>query len=470
MKTIAVIGGGSAGFTAAKTASDAGARVLLFLGPKPEKPSLCVNRGCMPSKALFAPIDALHHARRYAGIDAGPDHARADLARIVRWKDREIARFRAFRRSTIRHRAGTDFVVLPHPARFVDPHTLEAAGETYEVDAAIVATGSTTVEPPIRGLAEVRGEIWTNDEILDNTEPPDSLLVIGAGAMGLEFSIRYARLGVAVTVASATPALDGFPAAFGERIVEAYEREGVRMLPERRVATIRRDPDGWFVAEVEGEAFPEPVAAERVLLAAGRRPALDDLGLEAAGIERDEGGALAVGPDLRVEGHPHVFVAGDATGRRMVVHQAHIEAGIAAANAADDGDRTWTRKANLWVVFSDPEFAWAGAMPAETEGMDLVRASKESRLVGKLHLAGDDLGFGEFAADRETGRLVSAGLLCDDAAEMIHLPAFLIEHDRTVHEGAEAEYYHPTKIEIVGSILDRLCDALGVETVCRPPE
>jgi len=199
------------------------------------------------------------------------------------------------------------------------------------------------------------------------------------------------------------------------------------------------------------------------MLATGRRPAVNGLALDKAGVELDSHGRLTVGDDLRVKGVDHVLAAGDVIGRRMVVHQAHIEAGIAAENAVLDEMRTWSRRADLQVVFTDPEFAYAGltAEAAIAAGHDVVSAGQESRLVGKLHLAGDDLGFAELVADGSSHELLGAGLLCQGASDMIHLPAYMIDHGHTVHQGAAAEYYHPTRIEIVSSVLDGLCARLG---------
>src|SRR5262249_4792559 len=152
-----------------------------------------------------------------------------------------------------------------------------------------------------------------------------------------------------------------------------------------------------------------------LLLATGRRPAVDDLGLSAAGVELDRQGRLQIGEDMRIKGKNHLFAAGDVAGLRMVVHHAHIEAGIAAEDACCDGNQRWTKRSNIEVIFSDPEFAFAGRTPAEAEkeGHQLMSAAAESRDIGKLHLAGDDSGFGEFWADIKTNRLISAGLLCD---------------------------------------------------------
>ena len=115
------------------------------------------------------------------------------------------------------------------------------------------------------------------------------------------------------------------------------------------------------------------------------------------------------------------------------------------------------------VVFTDPEFGYAGLTPEQAEalGHKVVVGRKESRLVGKLHLGGDEHGFGEFIADADTHELLGAGLLCHGASDMIHLPGYLIDHQHTVHDGAAAEYYHPTRIEIVSGIFDRLCRRLG---------
>ena len=199
---------------------------------------------------------------------------------------------------------------------------------------------------------------------------------------------------------------------------------------------------------------------------------MDYLGLESAGIGLNARGRLEIGDDMRVRGKDHLFAASDVARLRMVVHHAHIEAGIAAENACSDGDRRWTKRSNIEVIFSDPEFAFAGCTPAEAEkdGHQLMSAAAESRDIGKLHLAGDDCGFGEFWADAKTGRLLSAGLLCDDADNLIHLPAYAIDHEHTIHQLQDAEFYHPTKIEIVAEIGDALCRKLGGNPFARAEE
>jgi mercuric reductase len=266
--------------------------------------------------------------------------------------------------------------------------------------------------------------------------------------------------------------LPDYPPQFGERVASIYEQEGIRILAQRQLTRIARNPGGHFVIETEGRETIKPIVAEKILLATGRRPAVDDLGLSAAGVELSPEGRLEIGQDMRVKGKDHLFAAGDVAGLRMVVHHAHIEAGIAAENACGDGDRHWTKRSNIEVIFSDPEFAFAGCRPADAEkdGHQLISASAESKDIGKLHLAGDDFGFGEFWADRKTGRLLSAGLVCQDASNLIHLPAYAIDHEHTVYQLEDAEYYHPTKIEIIAEIGDAVCRKLGGHPFARAEE
>lgn len=466
-KTIAVLGGGSAGFTAARTASRLGARVLLFMGPQHDAASLCVNRGCMPSKAMFVPIDAMHHARRQGWLRVEPLQPERYLEQIVRWKDQEIARFRAYRQGAIDRRHSDDFQVIRAAAHFVDPHTLESNGRRYQADAFVLATGSLPYAPPVPGLDALGDSVWDSDDLLANTQLPRSLAFIGAGAIGLEFALRYARLGCQVTVLARSRPLSQFPIEFGNRLAAIYEREGVRVMLDTRPVHVSRDREGWFVVQTEGAGGREPVIAERLALAIGRRPALDGLHLRAAGVDVDERGHLDVGDDMRVSGHAAMFAAGDVLGRRMVVHLAHIEAGIAADNAVSEGSRRMGCRSKLQVVYSDPEFAYAGVTPdqAQQRGHRIIEAHRDTRLVGKLHLAGDDHGFGSFIADADSHHLLGAGLLCDSASELIHLPSYMIDHGHSVHDGASAEYYHPTRIEIVSGLLDSLC----AQTGGRPP-
>jgi pyruvate/2-oxoglutarate dehydrogenase complex dihydrolipoamide dehydrogenase (E3) component len=471
-KTIAVLGGGSAGFTAARVASEQGARVLFFMGDNADHASLCVNAGCMPSKALFEPIDAMHHAKRSGWLEVKPKQPNEYLAQIVRWKDDEIEEFRAYRQKEIRAHASETFQIIRSNASFVSGHEVVSAGKRYPFDAAIIATGSVTTIPRIEGLDPSAEGVWTSDDILHNTRIPRSLAVIGAGAIGLEFSLRYARLGSEVTLLSNKAILPRYPAQFGERLASIYECEGIRVLTHRRATRVARDESGRFVIGSDGVESIAPIVAEKILLATGRRPAVDHLGLEAAGVELNAKGRLEIGDDMRVKGSSHFFAAGDVAGLRMVVHHAHIEAGIAAENACGDGHREWTKRSNIEVIFSDPEFAFAGCKPAraESEGCKLISASAESRDIGKLHLAGDDFGFGEFWVDARDGRLVSAGLLCSDASNLIHLPAYAIDHEHTIHQLEDAEFYHPTKIEIIAEIGDTLSRKLGGHPFARAEE
>ncbi len=472
MKTIAVLGGGSAGFTAARIAAENGARILFFMGDNADHASLCINAGCMPSKALFEPIDAMHHAKQHGWLEVKPKQPDQYLAQLVRWKDGEIAKFRAYRQNEIRELASDTFTIIRSNACFVSEHEVVSEGQRYRFDVAIIATGSVTSIPTIDGLDPRWEGVWTSEDILHNTRIPKSLAVIGVGAVGLEFSLRYARLGSAVTLVSRSGILAEFPPQFGERIASIYEDENIRVLTHRHVARITRDQSGAFVIENEGTESMDPIVCERILLATGRRPAVDHLGLQAADVELNARGRLEVGDDMRVKGKEHIFAAGDVAGLRMVVHHAHIEAGIAAENACSDGERKWSKRSNIEVIFSDPEFAFTGCTPAEAEkdGHQLVSASAESRDIGKLHLAGDDRGFGEFWADAKTGRLIGAGLLCDDAANLIHLPAYAIDHEHTIHQLEDAEYYHPTKIEMISEIGDALCRKLGGHPFARAEE
>ncbi len=472
MKTIAVLGGGSAGFTAARIGKGQGARVLFFMGDHADHASLCINAGCMPSKAIFEPIDAMHHAKQHGWLEIKPKQPNDYLAQIIRWKDAEIARFREYRNQEIRELEDERFRIIRARACFVSDHELVSEGQSYRFDAAIITTGSVTSLPKINELDPTWDGIWTSDEILQNTRLPKSLAVIGAGAVSLEFALRYARLGSSVSMIARGKILPDYPPQFGERIASIYEQEGIRILTQRQLTRIARNPGGHFVIETEGRETIKPIVAEKILLATGRRPAVDDLGLSAAGVELSPEGRLEIGEDMRVKGKDHLFAAGDVAGLRMVVHHAHIEAGIAAENACGDGDRHWTKRSNIEVIFSDPEFAFAGCTPADAEkdGHQLMSASAESKDIGKLHLAGDDSGFGEFWADRKTGRLLSAGLVCQDASNLIHLPAYAIDHEHTVYQLEDAEYYHPTKIEIIAEIGDAVCRKLGGHPFARAEE
>lgn len=467
-----MLGGGSAGFTAARVSCKLGARVLFFMGEHADRASLCISAGCMPSKALFEPIDAMHHAKRNGWFKVEPRHPEKFLREIVRWKDAQIAEFNAHRQKEIHRLRGRNFRIIPATARFVSRNEIESAGKIYRFDAAIIASGSVTKIPPIDGLVATKN-FWTSDEILQNTRVPKSLAVIGAGPVALEFALRYARLGTRVTLLAQSTIWPKYPKKFGERIAAIFESEGLEVLLRTTTTRIWQKNDGSFTLELERpNESSKRISAEKILVATGRSPAVRDLGLEAAGVALNESGRLAIGDDMRVSGQEHFLAAGDVAGERMIVHHAHIEAAIAAENAVNDSRCKWRKRSNVQVVFTDPEFAFAGMTPAKAKkaGHKLISASAESADIGKLHLAGDDMGFGEFWADAKTHQLIGAGLLCNDASNLIHLPAYAIDHQHTVSELEDAEFYHPTKMEIVSEIGDELCRKLGGSPFARAEE
>ncbi|HMJ07260.1 MAG TPA: NAD(P)/FAD-dependent oxidoreductase, partial [Chthoniobacterales bacterium] len=396
-KTIAILGGGSAGLTAARTAHELGARVLFFTGSRGDYASLCIERGCMPSKALFEPIDAMQRAQRHGWLTVEPRQPAEFLGQIVAWKDREIAEFRRYRKDEIARLAAEDFVIVRADARFVGENEIDDGSNRHRFDAAIIATGSSNSVPEAVRVPIGPDGVWTNDEILANTAVPKSLVIVGAGPVALEFSIRYAWLGCSVTIISRAAPLAKYPQEFGARLQRIYEREGVRFLVGHELLSLERNADEGFRANTRGPAGEVSVESEKVLLATGRHPEFSQLNLDAIGITPTAKGKLALEMDMRVSGRRHIFAAGDVAGQRMVVHQAHIEAGIAAENAVHDGDRKWDRHSNLQIVFSVPEFAWAGQSRATAEkaGHRVATASAQSKEVGKLHLAGDDDGLGE---------------------------------------------------------------------------
>jgi dihydrolipoamide dehydrogenase len=186
MKTIAVLGGGSAGFTAARTASENGARVLFFMGDNADHGSLCINAGCMPSKALFEPIDAMHHARQHGWLEVRPKQPDEYLAQITRWKDGEIEKFRVYREEEIQTLASETVSIIRSNASFASDHTVMSEGKRYPFDAAIIATGRCrAAENQRAGSGVGRGVDERRD--LAQRPYPQSLAVIGGGAIGPSF-------------------------------------------------------------------------------------------------------------------------------------------------------------------------------------------------------------------------------------------------------------------------------------------
>ncbi len=449
-----VIGGGSAGYAAARTGVELGLSVAVVDGAK-ALGGLCILRGCMPSKTFIESANrylTLQHADAF-GLRAGG--IGFDSEAIQARKERLIGEFAAYRREQLE--AGT-FALIRGQARFLDGHTIEMT-EGAEVGRRIVsrtfliATGSHIHVPDLPGLES--GGYWTSDDVLEARETPPSLLVLGAGPIALEFAHYHAALGTQVDVLlRGQELLRGVDPELAGSLREALEKRGVRFHRAARDWQFSRTATGGWRVDYQNENGPGQIEAARILAALGRRPATDGLHLACAGLP-DAGGEVRA-DDRQQTALPHIFAAGDACGRHEIVHVAIQQGEVAARNAARHlgrlgGAPEWVHYRNLvFGVFTWPQLAMAGIRDetAREAGFDPVSARYPFADHGKSIVMGETDGLVKITADRATGKILSGGVVGPEGVELIHEMAGAIQYEATVHTFAKVPHYHPTLGEI----------------------
>lgn len=404
---LCVIGAGSGGLSVAAGAVQMGARTVLVEAG--EMGGDCLNAGCVPSKALLAAAKAAHAAQggRFsvtgqATVDfvGAKDHVAATIAAIAP-HDSE-ARF-----------TGLGVRVIRAFGRFVDAETLEAGDIRIRARRFVIATGSRPVIPPIEGIDGV--EVLTNETVFALRERPDHLLILGGGPIGMEMAQAHRRLGCAVTVIEAARALGREDAEAAAVVTGALRREGVTILEGAGIARVARGAKGIEATLADGRV----VTGSHLLVAAGRRVALADMRLDAAGIAHTDRG-VTVRDDLRSTTNRRVYAVGDAAGGAQFTHLAGYHAGIVIRRAVL-GLPAKVRGDHIpRVTFTDPELAHVGPDAAEVEGRFGPRAQ-----VLRVDYAGNDRaqaegcteGFVKLTVVR--GRVIAATVVGHQAGEVI---------------------------------------------------
>lgn len=441
-RDVIVIGGGTAGSAAARAAHEAGARTTMFLDGEPG--GLCILRGCMPTKTLLHSAALVHEAETHHTPGIGHAELAIDFAAVMANKDAKVRRFQKAKIASIE--AG-GYEVVRARARFSGPDTIEANGETWRFRrGAIVATGSVPHIPEIPGIDSV--DFWTSDDVMRITELPASLLVVGAGAVGLELAQFFARMRCPVTLVNRRPPLWRHGAAVHEemRRVLADEPRLESHAPVHMLE-VEQTTDGVAMLVESEEAGEYTLCAERLLVATGRLPAVEDLDLGAAGVTVAEGRVVR-GEDLRTT-NPAVFVVGDAAGQEMLLHVANLEGRLAGRNAAlrEAATRDWPC---FEVIFTDPSFARVGLTPQDAggAGRPLVAASARFPETGRAITMDVRHGLWEMFADADTGEIVGSRILGPRADDLAHVVAVALRTHAAAEDLVDLPWYHPTLAEV----------------------
>ncbi|PSK81805.1 mercuric reductase [Limimaricola soesokkakensis] len=437
---LAVVGAGSAGFSAAITAAEAGARVALIgdgtIG------GTCVNFGCVPSKALIRAVEGLHHARaanRFDGIEAG---ARVtDWAATVVQKQALVEELRTAKYADVlpRHE-NIDYI--EGRARFGDAGQLTVNGAVFPATKIIVATGSRPHVPTIPGIEQV--DALDSTSALELTELPASLLVLGAGYIGVELAQLFARAGVAVTLVSRRGVLPEAEPEVSEALEGYLAEEGIRLARVAGYESVAREGGSMRLTGTGGENFE----AERLLLATGRVPNSGGLNLAAAGVETDAQGGITVDAQMRTA-NPNVWAAGDVTGRDQFVYMAAYGAKLAARNAVSGEGRSYDNSTMPWVVFSDPQVAGVGLSEAQARaaGHEVVTSVLPLDAVPRALAARDTRGLIKLVADARSKRLLGAQILAPEGADSIQTAAMALKAGMTYEELGDTIMPYLTTVE-----------------------
>ncbi|MBU6297479.1 MAG: mercury(II) reductase [Alphaproteobacteria bacterium] len=439
---LAIIGAGSAGFSAAITAAEQGARVA-FIGHGTIG-GTCVNIGCVPSKTLIRVMESLHHVRtasRFTGIQA--DGNVQDWRAVVRQKDELVSMLRQTKYIDLLPAYDT-VTYLDGQARLVD-EGIAVNGNLVRAGKVIIATGASPSVPPIPGMDSV--PYLTSTTALELESLPESLLVIGGGYVGCELGQMFARAGVKVTIVCRSRLLPGAEPEIGVALTRYLEAEGVAVRCGLTYGAIERDPDGVALSAV-ANGVTEVVKAGQVLIATGRRPNTAGLGLEEAGIDLLSNGGIKVDARMRTT-KSGVYAAGDVTGRDEFVYMAAYGARIAAENALNDDTERYDATVMPAVVFTDPQLASVGLTEtvARERGFEVRISALPLEYLPRALAARDTRGLIKLVAEAETGKLLGAHILAPEGADSIQTAAMAIKCGLTVEQLSEMIFPYLTTVE-----------------------
>ncbi|MAX01149.1 MAG: dihydrolipoyl dehydrogenase [Sphingomonas sp.] len=449
---VAVVGAGTAGLAAERSARKNGAKTLLidpeFIG------TLCANYGCMPSKLVIAAAKARHDVARAAMFGVHPGEVRVDGKAVMRRVREERDRFARLTRESIEEIP--EGIRIRAKARFTGPNTLALDdGRTVEAKAIVIATGSAPAMPaPFDSLGVCA---LTNRTIFELEDLPKSMAVVGSGPIGLELAQAFARLGTKVT------------------LFDQSQRMGKVRCPKVHAALcaiIEADVDVHLGVEVD--ASPCEVGArvawsgngsgeievEKVLVAVGRPPVLDGLDLEKAGLECDEHGVPLHDRETMRCGGSSVFLAGDVAADVPLLHEASHDGAIAGRNAsALPATISTERYVNFAITFTEPPLVSIGS--AEEDGAVTGNASFDDQ--GRARVEGRNEGELTLYAAAPDGRLIGADLIAPAGEHLGHILAWAIQQGQTATQLLEMPFYHPTIEEGLKSALRTICASTPIE-------
>lgn len=439
---IAVIGAGSAGFSAAITAAEAGANVALIghgtIG------GTCVNVGCIPSKAMIRAMESIHQAqtaKRFSGIEAS--------ASVLDWKAVNTQKNELV--ESLRQAKYADLlpsynnIAYMEGAAQLSEDGVLVDGKLIQAEKIVLATGASPMLPNINGIENV--PYLTSTEALDFDALPKSILVIGGGYIGCELVQMLERAGVDVTLVLRSRLIPEAEPEISAALTNYFREEGVSVRDGLEYKAIRRTADGIDL-DVVVDGRNERISAEQVLVTTGRKPNTAGMGLEDVGVELHNNGGIKVDDRMRTT-RSGVYAAGDVTGTDQFVYMAAYGAKLAAKNALNSNSMIYDNSAMPWVVFTDPQVAGVGLTEAvaKGKGFDVKTSTISLEHVPRALAARDTRGLIKLVADKQSSKLLGAQIMAPEGADSIQAAAMAIKFGMTVTDLADTIFPYLTTVE-----------------------
>jgi len=445
-----VIGGGSGGYAAARTAREVLDRVAIVDSAE-ELGGLCILKGCMPSKTLIYSAEVLHLAQQADKFGLNIPEARADLPALHQRKLATIQEFAEYRQEQLQ---SDRFTLFRDRAKFISSDTIELTdGRQLRAKNFMIATGSVVATPSVPGLSEV--PYWTSDDILDLDTLPEKIIVLGGGIVACELTQFLSRVGTEVIqIQRSEHLLKEVSPAAAETIEEQFRAEGIQLYTKTGIQEITHQ-NGEFTVKFEYKGELVEVNAM------GRRPATDSLGVEAAGITLRKSGHIQC-DEFQQTSNPKIWASGDVAGPHEIVHIAILQGELAARKATGRSGAPVDYDSLLGVVFTDPQIGTVGLSEKELtkRGIDFVSADFPFDDHGKSILMEAKRGHVKIMADRKTGVVLGAECVGKDAGELIHSLAVGVTMKATVSDLLKVHWYHPTLSEIWSYPLEDILEEL----------
>jgi dihydrolipoamide dehydrogenase len=442
---VAVLGAGPGGYAAAFLAADKGMKVAL-IDPRARPGGTCLMVGCIPSKALLHAARLLTDAQEAEGWGIHFDKPKINLDALRGRKDKVVDTLSGHLAEAAKNRKVT---YLKARGAFENSTTLQLdGGGRVRFKHCILATGSSPTR--LRSLSLESPRLMDSTSALELPDVPRSFLVVGGGYIGLEMGTVYAALGSRVTVVEMTGSL--LPGVDADLVRPLHNRlKGMfdKILLNTKVAKVEEAEGGIRATLEAAEGGPSQATFERVLVAVGRRPNSDGLGLEKTGVQLDEKGFVKV-DDRRRTADPHVYAIGDVAGEPMLAHKAAHEGKVAVQVIAGE-PAAWDVRAIPAVVFTDPEIAWCGLTETEArkQNREVKVARFDWRASGRATSLGRTDGLTKLVVDPEADRLLGVGITGVGAGEMIAEGVLAVEMAATARDLAMSIHPHPTLTETV---------------------